>query len=168
MPQCLDIRSKDEVAFRPDTILLAEADDVVRKALRRTLETRGYRVLEAISGEEAIRLCHHHDGPIDLLLSDISLNGLRGPALARVVTTLRPLTRVLFLTGEPEAINADAGICPGCWLLVRKPFRPRELALALHEFINRQAFQSCSTESLAESGLVEPSQELLSIKPAAS
>lgn len=154
MPQYLDQPTGNP---SPKTILLVEADDLVRKALRRTLESHGYRVLEAINGEKAGLLCHHHRGPIDLLLSDLSLPGLRGPELARVVTGVRPFTRVLFLTAEPEEANAEAGLCPGCWLLIRKPFRPRELAEALEDFLARQAGPPMSGEALAQAGLVERS-----------
>ncbi len=154
MPQCLDHRTR---SGSPNTILLVEADDLVRKALRRTLESHGYRVLEAINGEEGVLLCRHHRGPIDLLLSDLSLPGLRGPELARIVTGIRPFTRVLFLTAEPEEANAEVGLCPGCWLLIRKPFRPRELAEALEDFLGRQPSQPMSGEALAQAGLVERS-----------
>ncbi len=153
MPQPFDGRKKNQNSTK--TILLAESDDIVRKALRRTLESHGYRVLQAINGEEAALRCRHHKGPINLLLSDICLPGLRGLELARIVTDARPFTRVLFLTGESEEANAGAGICPGCWLLVRKPFRPRELAEALEEFLSRQVWQPVSVESLAQAGLIE-------------
>lgn len=153
MSQPFDSRKKNQGSTR--TILLAESDDIVRKALRRTLECHGYRVLQAINGEEAALLCRHHEGPIDLLLSDIRLPGLRGFELARMVTDARPFTRVLFLTGESEKANAEAGICPGCWLLIRKPFRPRELAEALEEFLSRQVCRPVSAESLARAGLIE-------------
>lgn len=155
MSQNLYRRVKDEAG--PGTILLAEGDITVRNALRRTLESRGYRVLEATTGEEAALLCNRHDGPIDLLLSDIALRGLHGPELARTVTKLRPFTRVLFLTGEPEEENVYAGICAGCCFLVRKPFRPRELAKALDEFLSRHVCQPAANESLARAGLVEHS-----------
>lgn len=155
-----------EVAHELGTILLAEGDEIVRKALRRTLANHGYDVLEARSGEEAVDLCAHHEGPINLLLSDISLDGLHGPELARAFTRIRPFTRVLFLTAGPEEINMDAGICPGCWLLVRKPFRPQELVQALAEFLRQQVLRACTTDSLLKSGLVD--EPLTFLKPAAS
>lgn len=151
MPLYPDQRARN---VSPKTILLVEADDIVRKALGRTLESHGYRVMQAINGEEAILLCRHHEGPIDLLLSDTSLPGVRGPDLARVVTDVRPFTRVLFLTAEPEDANAEAGLCPGCWLLIRKPFRPRELAQALEEFLDRQVCQPIAVDGLLQAGLV--------------
>lgn len=155
MKQHLDRRSNHDATPQPSTILLAEGNEVVRNALRRTLESSGYSILEALTGEEAVHLCTHHHGPIDLLLSDISLPGLRGPDLARRVTSIRPFTHVLFLTAEPEESNSQAGICPGCWLLVRKPFRPRELAQSIREFLRRQVLQACSTAALKKAGLVE-------------
>jgi len=136
-------------------------------ALRRTLETDGYVVLEASDGHEAVRLCHQHDGPIDVFLADISVAGPRGPELARVVTSLRPFARVLFLTGESDQVNSTAGICPGCWLLIRKPFRPRDLAQALEEFLRRQMLRSDSADDLIRIGLVEEPYILPLIKPVA-
>lgn len=147
-------RIEDLAGARVNTILLAEGNPIVRKALRRTLENFSYYVLEARTGEEAIDICKSHEGPIDLFLSDIALPGMHGPTLARLVTTVRPLTRLLFLTGEPEELNSQSEICPGCWLLIRKPFRPQELARALQQFLSHRAFESCSTDSLIQVGLV--------------
>jgi hypothetical protein len=155
-----------DAVIPPGTILLAESNEIVRKALRRTLANYGYHVLEAHSGVEVVHLCAHHEGPINLLLSDISLNGLHGPELARAFTHVRPFTRVLFLSAGPEEINTDAGICPGCWLLIRKPFRPQELVQALHEFMRQQVLRACTTASLLRSGLVE--EPLTFLRPAAS
>lgn len=147
----------EHLAVETKTILLAESDFVVRKALRRTLESFGYHILEAATGEEAVTFANRHRGPIDLLLSDISVKGLHGPGLARIVTDIRPFTRVLFLTGEPEASNTEAGLCPGCWLLVRKPFRPRELAQALDDFLSRQLCPPHNIDSLIRAGLFDAS-----------
>ena len=80
MPQSTSCLGATTVARR-GTILLAEADTVVRKALRRTLQNSGYCLLETNTGEEAMDLCKRHTGPIDLFLSDLSLPGLRGPKL---------------------------------------------------------------------------------------
>jgi two-component system, cell cycle sensor histidine kinase and response regulator CckA len=160
MAQLFDRRMGDQTATRPDTILLAEADRIVRTALRRTFETDGHMVLEASNGHEAVRICQQHDGPIDVFLADISLPGPHGPELARAVTSLRPFARVLFLTGESDQVNAEAGICPGCWLLVRKPFRPRDLAQALQEFLGRQMLRADSAAGLIRIGLVEEPQAL--------
>lgn len=154
MPQHETCHVMEEANPKLNTILLAEADAIVRKALRRTLENSGHRVLETATGEEALDLCQHYDGHIDLFLSDIALPGVRGPGLARLVISLRPLTRIIFLTGASEETNSRAGICPGCWLLIRKPFRPQELAHAVREFLNRPAFQLSSANSFTELGLV--------------
>ena len=83
-------------------------------------------MLETNTGEEAIDLRKRHNGPIDLFLPDLSLPGLRGPNLVRMVTTLRPLMRVLFLTGE--------------------------LARALQEFLGRQRLRPWPTEK-SQAGL---------------
>jgi hypothetical protein len=61
------------IVARRGTILLAEADSVVRRALRSGLQNSGSGVLETNTGEEAMDLCNGHIGPIDLFLSGLSL-----------------------------------------------------------------------------------------------
>jgi DNA-binding response OmpR family regulator len=167
MAQVADHGVGPQTVARPDTILLAEKDRVVRTALRRTFENDGYVVLEASDGHEAVRLCHQHDGPINVFLADILLAGPNGPELARIVTRLRPFARVLFLTGESDQVNSAAGICPGCWLLIRKPFRPRDLAQALEEFLRRQMMRVDSADDFIRIGRLEKPQVLPVIKQAA-
>lgn len=133
------------------TILLAEPNAAVRRAMRRTLEKANYEVLETCNGEQALNVCRRHSGPIHLLLSDIALPGVHGPDLARLVTGMRPLIRVVFLTAEPEEATQQAGLCRGCWLLVRKPFRPSELARAMEELLRPNP----TPPILAQAGLAD-------------
>jgi len=135
------------------TILFGESNAAVRKAIHRTLERENYRVLEATTGRQALELCREHPGPIHLLLSEISLPGAHGPELARLVTAMRPLTRIVFLSSEPEERNREAGVCPGCWLLVRKPFRPVELAAVVRAVLSDDP--TTSRGALLQAGLVE-------------
>jgi two-component system, cell cycle sensor histidine kinase and response regulator CckA len=150
-----ECRIRQEARPNQNTILLAESDPIVRQALRRTLEGSNYSVLETTSGDHALDICRRHNGPIHLLLSDVGLPGLHGPELAKLVTAMRPLTRVVFLTAEPEETNSQAGVCPGCWLLVRKPFRPRVLAHVLGKLLHREPLPSGSSPILTQAGLVE-------------
>ena len=131
--------------------MLAEPNATVRRAMRRALEKANYEVLETCNGEQAVNVCRRHSGPIHLLMSDISLPGVHGPELARLVTEMRPLIRVVFLTAEPEEANRQAGLCRGCWLLVRKPFRPSELARVLEELLRPNS----TPQILAQAGLAD-------------
>ena len=66
-----------------ETILVAEDEDGVRSLTREVLEKYGYRVLEAANGEEALIVADQHQGPVDLLLSDVVMPRMGGPELAQ-------------------------------------------------------------------------------------
>jgi two-component system, cell cycle sensor histidine kinase and response regulator CckA len=94
------------IARGSETILLAEDDDAVRQFACQTLTTYGYRVLEARDGEEALALARQFGEAIDLLVTDIIMPGLTGPALAERLAIERPDTRVLFTSGYADSAAA--------------------------------------------------------------
>jgi two-component system cell cycle sensor histidine kinase/response regulator CckA len=97
------------------TILVVDDDPDVCDLIHRMLGRRGYLVLTATNGEDALRICQDHPGPIDLLLSDVVMPGMNGSQLARRVRELRPRTRLLFISGVvrqsgiPGGLPTDAG-----------------------------------------------------------
>jgi two-component system cell cycle sensor histidine kinase/response regulator CckA len=84
---------------RDATVLLVEDEPTVRSVARRILTGAGYRVLAAANGEQALSLVAAHDGPIDLLLTDVVMAGFDGLELARRLQTIRPHLRTLFMSG---------------------------------------------------------------------
>ncbi len=108
-------------------ILLAEDEDAVRSVVRRILERAGYRVMAAASGAEALRLAAEHEGPLDLLLTDVVMPDLGGIETADRLLESRPDTPVLFMSGytESEALRARTRLEPS--LLLSKPFTPDAL-----------------------------------------
>ena len=114
-----------------ETILLAEDDSQVRSLAARILSDRGYRVLPAADGLEALRAADGHQGPIALLATDVVMPGLGGLGLAETLRSRRPRLRVLFLSGYPEG-----GVEPGAAFL-SKPFTPDQLATAVRQVLDR-------------------------------
>src|ERR671939_280135 len=90
--------SQPEAEAGPATILLAEDEAMVRRFVHGVLESRGYHVLEACHGEEALRVCAAYPGTIHLLLTDLLMPKMGGLGLAERVTQLRPETRVLYIS----------------------------------------------------------------------
>ncbi len=82
------------------TVLVVEDQDAVRRFVRRALEDQGHTVLEATCAEHALTVAVAHEGPLDLLLSDVVMPGLSGPALAELLRADRPDLRLLFMSGH--------------------------------------------------------------------
>ncbi|MGH7446235.1 MAG: PAS domain S-box protein, partial [Longimicrobiales bacterium] len=110
-----------------ETILLVEHEKSVRDLARRILKRRGYNVLVAADGSEAIDIAEHEQQHIHLLLSDVIMPGLNGQDVAERVRALRPDIRVLFMSGyNEEAVLRDGILAAGAAFL-EKPFSPSVL-----------------------------------------
>jgi two-component system cell cycle sensor histidine kinase/response regulator CckA len=120
------------VVHHGGVILLVEDEDAVREAARRILQSAGYEVLAAASGEEALALAAARDEAIDLLLSDMVMPGMSGRELARRLAAARPEIRVVYMSGysdEPIS-HARNGVAT---TLVQKPFTRDPLLAAVAE-----------------------------------
>lgn len=111
-----------------ETILLVEDEDSVRRLARRVLESQGYTVLEAINGEDALRMATDYAGVIDLLLSDVVMPELGGRLLAERLTAARPETEVLFMSGYTDDEILRRGLLERGQRLLQKPFSVTALA----------------------------------------
>jgi CheY-like chemotaxis protein len=105
-----------------ELVLLVEDEDGIREVARRILERRGYRVLTAADGREAIELAAGHDGPIDLLITDVIMPGMLGKEVAERVLAARPDTRVLYMSGYAQPILGEGDNLPKGMVLLEKPF----------------------------------------------
>lgn len=124
-----------------ENVLLVEDQSRLRSLTRRFLRGLGYRVLEAGSGDEAIRLVHRFIGKIDLLLTDISLPGTNGPALAQWLRTLHPEISVLYVSGSSPEIT-----CSENEAFLQKPFPHQELAGKIRELLEARKSASFTEE----------------------
>ncbi|GJE75339.1 MULTISPECIES: cell cycle histidine kinase CckA [Methylorubrum] len=84
------------------TVLLVEDEDPVRAVNSRALSARGYTVLEAASGVEALRLIEEHADGIDVVVSDVVMPEMDGPTLLRELRKHRPDLKVIFVSGYAE------------------------------------------------------------------
>ncbi|MFN8093628.1 MAG: ATP-binding protein [Vicinamibacteria bacterium] len=124
------------------TVLLVEDDDALRDVTASLLETLGYRVRVAASGEEAVDAlaggcC------VDLVITDVVLTGMGGPEVARRARAMAPGAKVLFVSGYSEAL-ASRGLGEGDALLA-KPFTSGELAEAVRGLLDPPAGPDCAT-----------------------
>ena len=85
-----------------DTILLVEDEEAVRSFAARALKLRGYNVIEAAGGEEALEIVRSARTPIDLIITDVVMPNMDGPTLVRHVRKLKPEIRIIFMSGYAE------------------------------------------------------------------
>jgi two-component system cell cycle sensor histidine kinase/response regulator CckA len=111
-----------------ETILLVDDAERLRQLLSRSLVDRGYNVIQASNGSEALELSREHIGPIHLLVTDLVMPGLSGPALADELVLQRPDMRVLFMYGYAESAVAAGGRLRLGAAYIAKPFTPDVLA----------------------------------------
>jgi two-component system cell cycle sensor histidine kinase/response regulator CckA len=110
------------------TVLVVEDEVSVRRLACRVLRARGYRVLEASDGREALRLLRQHEGSPDLVLTDIIMPGLSGPALVERLLRDAPDMKVLYITGYSEEAIRQQDVLPAGGALLEKPFTAHQLA----------------------------------------
>ena len=111
------------------TILLVDDEPAGRSIVLRILKRANYRVLEAENGEAALKLAEEHEGPIDLVITDMFMPGLRGPEVVQRLAPKRPGLRALLMSGYADQ-DARTGVPSGANFL-NKPFSAQELAAAV-------------------------------------
>ncbi|MDJ0514265.1 MAG: response regulator [Methyloceanibacter sp.] len=84
------------------TLLLVEDEDAVRSFAARALGTRGYEVLEASTGAEALEVFEEHDGKVDLVVSDVVMPEMDGPTLLKELRQRNPGIKIIFMSGYAE------------------------------------------------------------------
>ncbi|MDO8476445.1 MAG: response regulator [Candidatus Rokubacteria bacterium] len=119
-----------------ETILVADdAPDILALA-RDILEARGYTVLTAADGEEALRLAEGYAGPIHALLADVVMPGLTGPELAERLTRTRHETKVVFMSGYTTEVMDQYGLLHSGAPFIGKPFTPDLLVRKVREALD--------------------------------
>ena len=118
-----------------ETLLLVEDEESVRQLVRDTLAAKGYKVLEAESGEVGLAAAANHQGKIDLVVTDVVMPGMSGRDLVKQLAQTRPGTKVLYLSGYTEdAIVSDGSIESGTAFL-QKPFSLQNLSRKVREVL---------------------------------
>src|SRR4029077_18504428 len=105
-----------------EMILLVEDAEPLRKLAQAFLESNGFRVLSAQSGEAALEIAARHAGPFDLLLTDVVMPGMNGRVLAEQLSLRQPGLKVLFMSGYTDSFIAGHGVLQEGTNLLHKPF----------------------------------------------
>lgn len=120
-----------------ESILLVEDAEPLRKLAQRFLETGGFRVLSARSGEEALDLAAQYAEEFDLLLTDVIMPGINGRALAERLLARRPGMKVLYMSGYTDSFIAGHGVLEPGLNLLHKPFTENILLRKVRDVLDR-------------------------------
>jgi CheY-like chemotaxis protein len=126
-------------------ILLVEDNDSLRELTERILQRAGYTVLAAANGADAQRLADAPPG-LDLLLTDVVLPDLHGPAVYELIRTAHPDVRVVFMSGYAETILAERSTVPVGATVLNKPVSGHQLLSTVERALaaERRAGQDAS------------------------
>jgi two-component system cell cycle sensor histidine kinase/response regulator CckA len=119
-----------------ETVILVEDEPAVREVAQEQLATLGYQVLSCADGEQALSVARDHEGPIQVLLTDVVMAGMNGREVAHRLRELRPGLRVLFMSGYGENVISRHGVLePGVHFL-EKPYSLATLSRRLREVLD--------------------------------
>jgi signal transduction histidine kinase/CheY-like chemotaxis protein len=118
-----------------ETILVVEDDDAVRRMTRQLLLIKGYEVVEARSATEAIDFMERNSDAIDLVLTDLSMPGMKGQELGETLAKLHNDVRVLYMSAYTEDSLQTTGTLSAGAAFIEKPFGADDLARKVREVI---------------------------------
>jgi CheY-like chemotaxis protein len=119
-----------------ETVLVVEDEEVVRHLICAVLSDSGYQVLCAESAAEALQMAQAHPEPIDLLVTDVVMPEMHGPALAQTLSEQRVNMKILYISGYSENDISDSGVIDSGLLVLQKPFTQQSLGRKVREILD--------------------------------
>lgn len=151
-PTVQDVEIRDEqlppVASSPggdETILVVEDEAEIRELTKEALETLGYVVKCAVSGEEALQIFQEPEAGIDLVLMDLNMPGMGGRKCLQALIRIDPAARVIIVSGYADGSHGSEALSCGAKAFIGKPFQLEELGRTVRRVLDQ-----------AETGEVRP------------
>ena len=149
----MENNQENPIATASSTILVVDDEVSIINLCKALLEEAGFTVIEAEGSSEALRLCTHHQGPIDLLITDLVLPPpgfqlastsnhfphINGHELAVRATMIRNGLRIILMSGNPDKELASHGIKRGTLPFLAKPFEKDRLITLVHNVLAQPA-----------------------------
>ncbi len=121
-----------------ETILLVEDDEAVRRFALRSLQSHGYRILQASDARQAVDIAEQHRGRIDLLATDLVMPRMSGRELAQALQPKFPAMKVLYLSGYTDDAMVRHGLLHLDVNFLQKPFTPSSLANKVRQVLDQK------------------------------
>ena len=120
-------------AGMPISVLLVEDEEMVRAVARRVLEQHGMRVVEAENPAKALALFRARPAEFDVVVSDVVMPGMSGPAMVEQLLPLKPDLKVLYMSGYTNNALVHQAVAERGFVFLQKPFAPLELVRKVRE-----------------------------------
>jgi len=141
------IKASSQVApaeFPPtsEVLLVVEDERAFRDLLHEGLQSKGYQVLVAANGVEALQIAEEYKGSIGVLITDVIMPKMSGPELAKDLKKVRPNTDVLYMSGYADDKLGHISESDGELTLIQKPFYIDDLVRKIQEILHRKDMHS--------------------------
>jgi PAS domain S-box-containing protein len=121
-----------------ETILLVDDEEALRELGARALSSRGYQVLTAGSGEEALEIYQNQEGRLDLVILDLGMPGMGGHKCLKEILALNPQARVVIASGYSAGDQVKAAVQSGAAGYVAKPFQRTDLLTMVRSVLDKE------------------------------
>jgi two-component system, cell cycle sensor histidine kinase and response regulator CckA len=136
-----------------ETILLVEDEDAVRTMISKILKTKGYTVLEARQGDEALQISDQTEGPIHLLVTDVIMPQMSGRDLAERLKNLRQEIKILYMSGYPDNAIVHHGVLEAGTPFLQKPFSLNALERKVRDLLDTPSATSHESQDFEQLNL---------------
>ncbi len=133
-----DVVVADNESSGPQTILLVEDNVHVRELTDKILQNKGYSVLSASNGKEALALIQREGALADLLLTDVIMPEMNGSELYQNALEICPELKVIYMSGYTDNIISQHGILDQGLNFINKPFTEKELTTQINRVLSEQ------------------------------
>lgn len=117
-------------------ILVVDDEASVREIMRASLESNGYRIVEAKDGMEAAVIYEKYRGEIKLVITDMMMPTMDGAAVIRLLRRMNPAVKIVIVTGMAEEEQISEAMKKNVQGFLQKPFRADKLLRAIHSVMN--------------------------------
>jgi CheY-like chemotaxis protein len=137
-----DDKGKAGVPGGNETVLLVEDEETIRRLAVRALTNKGYSVLSAADGKEALKVLERHGRAVDLLITDVVMPGMSGRELAQAIASMNMVRRTLFISGFTDEAIVNHGVLEAGLAFMYKPFSPDAILRKIRKILDGPADQA--------------------------